>query len=393
MLERILAVTAMNLRTLPARWGVATVVVVCMTGVTGVMVSMLAMAEGFRQTYANSGRADRIVVLAAGETFEGSSTIARDQAAVLLAMPGIRRLPDGSPAASLERYAVAGLPMKKDGNESNIVVRGVGARVLQVRPEIRLVAGRMFESGLRELIVGRGARDQFAGLEPGATVVLSDVAWTVVGVFEAGGSAAESEAWGDVEIVMGAFNLTSYSSMTAVLDSAGAFQMCRDFIAGNPVLRHVAQRETDYYESQTGVLGAGMRALGYLVSVIMGLGALFAAVHTMYASIESRNVEIGTLRALGFQGFPIVVSVLLESIALCLLGAALGGAGAWLAFNGQVISTVNSASFTQIAFAFSVGPGLLVQAAALACVVGLLGGLPPALRAARMPIVEALRAL
>jgi len=393
MLQRILAVTAMNLRTLPARWGVVAVVVVCMTGVTGVMVSMLAMAEGFRQTYANSGRADRIVVLAAGETFEGSSSIARGQAAVLLATPGIRRLADGSPAASFERYAVAGLPMRKDGTESNIVVRGVGAHTLQVRPEVRLLAGRMFEPGLRELIVGRGARDQFTGLEPGGTVVLSDVAWTVVGVFEAGGGAAESEAWGDVEVVMSAFNLTSYSSMTAVLESEGVFQMSRDSIAGNPVLKHVAQRETDYYAGQTGVLGTGMRALGYLVAVIMGLGALFAAVNTMYASIESRSVEIGTLRALGFQGLPIVASILLESVVLCLLGAAIGGAGAWLAFNGHVISTVNSASFTQIAFAFTVGPELLVQSAVLACVVGLLGGLPPALRAVRMPIVEALRAL
>ena len=392
MLARILAVVAMDLRSLPARWGVAAVVVVCMAGVTAVMVSMLAMAEGFQRTYATSGRPDRIVVIGSGENFEGSSSIARDQAPVLLDTPGLRRLADGTPAASLERYAVSALAMRS-GADGNVVVRGVGPRVLDVRPEVRLVAGRWFEPGLRELVVGRGAADQFAGLEPGATVTLSDVAWTVTGVFAAGGSALESEAWGDAEVVMTAFSLTSYSSMTALLESPASFERCRDAIAGNPRLQHAAQRETDYFAGQTGILGRGMRAIGWLVGSIMGLGALFAAVNTMYASVESRSVEIGTLRALGFPGVPIVVSVLIESVALCLVGAAIGGAGAWLAFNGHVISTVNGASFTQVAFAFAVTPALLLQGGVLACVVGVAGGLPPAVRAVRMPLVEALRAL
>ena len=392
MLARLLAMTALNLRTLPARWGAAAVVVVCMAGVTAVMVSMLAMADGFRKTYATSGRADRVIVLATGETFEGASSIGREQAPLLLDAPGLRRLPGGQPAASLERYAVAGTRMKS-GADGNLVVRGVGAHVLDVRPEVRLVEGRWFQQGLRELVVGRGAQAQFEGLAPGATVTLSDAAWTVVGTFEAGGSAFESEAWGDVETVMTAFDLAQYSSMTALLESPESFAACRDFIAAQPRLQHAALSEPEYYEGQTGILGRGMRAIGYLVAAIMGLGALFAAINTMYASIESRSVEIGTLRAIGFQGFPIVVSVLLESVALCLLGAALGGAAAALAFDGHIISTANGASFTQIAFAFSVGPGLLAQGALLACVIGLLGGLPPALRAARMPVVEALRAL
>jgi putative ABC transport system permease protein len=392
VLTRLLAVAIMDLRTLPARWGVAVVVVVCMAGVTAVMVSMLAMAEGFQRTYASSGRADRIVVIGSGENFEGSSSIMRDQAAVLQDLPGVRRLADGAAAVSLERYAVSGLPMVS-GRDGNIVVRGVGPRVLDVRPEVHLVAGRMFEPGLRELVVGRGAADQFTGLAPGGSVMLGDVEWRVVGVFAAGGGALESEAWSDAEVVMAAFNLTSYSSMIALLDSPGSFELARDAIAGDPRLKHVAQRETDYYAGQTGILGAGMRAIGWLVAAIMGLGALFAAVNTMYASIESRSVEIGTLRALGFQGLPILASVLIESVALCVAGALIGGAGAWLAFNGHVVSTVNGASFTQVAFAFAVTPTLLAQGTLLACVVGLLGGLPPALRAIRMPIVEALRAL
>jgi putative ABC transport system permease protein len=392
VLTRILAIAAMNLRSLPARWGVAVVVVICMTGVAAVMVSMLAMAEGFRKTYASSGRADRIIVLGSGETFEGSSSITRGQAALLLDTPGIRRGADGQPLASLERYAVAALPMK-GGADGNVVVRGVGSRALEVRHEVRLLEGRLFRPGLRELIVGRGMYEQFAGLAVGTEVMLDEARWTVVGVFEAGGSAIESEAWGDVDVVMAAFDLTSYSSMTALLDSAASFALCRDFIAANPSLKHAAQREADYYASQTGVLGKGMRAIGYLVAAIMGLGALFAAVNTMYASIESRSVEIGTLRALGFPGLPIVVSILIESVALCLLGAVLGGGLAWLAFNGHVVSTVNGASFTQVAFAFSVEPALLIQGCVLASAVGLLGGLPPALRATRMPIVEALRPL
>jgi putative ABC transport system permease protein len=281
----------------------------------------------------------------------------------------------------------------RGGADANIVVRGVGPRVLEVRPEVRLVSGRMFEPGLRELVVGRGAQDQFVDLAPGATVALADATWTVVGVFEAGGGALESEAWGDAEVVMTAFGLTGYSSMIALLDSPASFDLFKDTVAADPRLQHTALREPEYYANQTGILGAGMRGIGYLVAVIMGLGAIFAAVNTMYASIESRSAEIGTLRALGFEGIPIVASVLLESVALCLLGAATGGALAWTLFNGHVVSTVNGASFTQIAFAFSVGPALLAQGIGLACAVGLLGGLPPALRAVRVPIVEALRAL
>lgn len=383
--------TALNLRSLPARWGVAAVVVACMAGVSGVMVAMLAMAEGFQKTYASSGRPDRVVVIGTGENFEGSSSISREQATVLLTAPGLRRLADGAPAASLERYAVSALPMKKGGADGNVVVRGVGPHALAIRPEVRLVTGRSFTPGLREVMVGRGAREQFVGLDVGATVTLADATWTVVGVLEAGGGAVESEVWGDAEVVMAALNLTAYSSMVAALEAPSAYDACRDFIAGNPVLKHTALRETEYYAGQTGILGKAMRGIGYLVAAVMGLGALFAAINTMYASVESRSVEIGTLRALGFQGLPIVAAVLLESVVLCLAGAVLGGAAAWLGFNGHVVSTVNGATFTQIAFAFSVSPGLLAQGVVAGCVIGLLGGLPPALRAVRVPIVEALR--
>lgn len=390
--NRIWVVTLMNLRSLPARWGVALVVVICLAGVSGVMVSMLAMAEGFEKTFSSAGRSDRLVVLSTGENYESGSSISREQAQLLLSTPGLARGPDGKPRASLERYTISALPMRNRGEDGNLIVRGVGASVMAVRPEVTLTAGRMFTSGLRELIVGRSAQRQFAGLELGREVNLSGVVWTVVGVFESHGNALESEAWGDVEAVMPAYNQGSYSSLTALMQSAASFQTYKDAVTSNPALSHIPLREPEYYAAQSNTAAKVMRVIGYVVASIMALGALFAAVNTMYASIEARGVEIATLRAIGFDGFPIVISVLLESVVLCGAGALLGGALAWGLFNGYTVSTINASGFSQVMIAFSVSSALLLQGAVWACAIGLLGGLFPALRAARLPIVEGLRA-
>lgn len=395
MLNRIFAVTAMNLQSLPARWGVAAVVVICLAGVSGVMVSMLAMAEGFEKTFSRAGRADRVVVLSTGETYESGSSISREQAPLLLNAPGLARLADGKPAASIERYTTSPLPLREEngraGADGNLILRGVGERVLQVRPEVRIREGRMFTSGLRELVIGRAVKGQFFGVELGREVSLSGVVWTVVGVFESGGNALESEVWGDVEVVMSAYNQPSYSSLTALLASEASFQPYKDAVTSNPSLTHTPLREPEYYATQGGILSVAMRVVGYAVASIMALGALFAAVNTMYASIESRSIEIATLRAIGFDGIPIVFSVLLESVILCGLGALLGGAIAYLLFNGYTVSTVSSTSFSQVEFAFSVSPALLLQGALWACVIGVVGGLFPALRAIRIPVIEGLR--
>ncbi|HEY1078374.1 MAG TPA: ABC transporter permease [Fontimonas sp.] len=392
MLYRALRVSLLSLYSLPARWGVALVVVICIAGASGVLVSMLAMADGFQQTFRKAGRADRIIVLSTGELSEPGSSISRDQLPVLLDAPGLARLANGKPAASVERFTISPLPQRERGKEGNLVVRGVGMDVLAVRPEVHLTAGRMFQAGLRELIVGRAAQAHFPALGMGAQVSLSGVDWTVVGVFESGGSALESEAWGEVEAVMSAYNQSSYSSLTAMLESTASFQAYKDAVTSDPALSHTPQHESDYFAAQGGTLSAAMQIIGYVVSAIMGLGALFAAVNTMYASIESRSVEIATLRAIGFEATPIVLSVLLECILLCGAGAALGGGVAYLLFNGYTVSTLSTASFSQVSFAFNVTPALLGQGALSASVIGLLGGLFPALHAVRVPVIDGLRA-
>jgi putative ABC transport system permease protein len=370
----MLAITGMNLKSLPARWGAAAVVVVCLVGVTGVLVSMLGMARGFEQTYGRAGRADRVVVLSNGEHSELASSITREQAPLLTSAPGFARDADGKPLAMLERYTVADLPNARTGEDESLVLRGVGGNVLRVWPETRIVDGRMFSPGLREIVIGRALIGRYRGLALGHEIQISDVTWTVVGIFQDGGSAHESEAWADVDALMPALSQDSYSTLVGTLQSAGSLQELKDAITSNPSLSHTP-----------------MRVLGYFVAVIMAIGAVFAAIDTMYASVEARSVEIATLRALGFEAAPIVMSVLLECVALCATGALIGGAIAFVLFNGFTASTVGGGSPTRVAFTFSIDAALLAQAVLISCVIGLLGGLMPALRAARMPIVEALR--
>ncbi|HZP11561.1 MAG TPA: ABC transporter permease [Nevskiaceae bacterium] len=391
MILRMLAITGMNLKSLPARWGTALVVVVCLTGVTGVLVSLLGMAQGFEKTFGAAGRADRVVVLSTGQNTDLDSSITREQAPLLMSAPGFAHGQDGKPLAMLERFTVSDLPNARTGKDETLIVRGVGANVLGVRPEAHVIDGHRFTPGLREIVIGRATVGRFKGLALGQDVELSGVIWKVVGVFEEGGSAHESEAWGDVEAVMTAYNQDSYSALVGMLASDASFQVLKDAITANPKLSHTPLREPAYYERQGGVVSTAMRVLGYFVAVIMAIGAVFAAIDTMYASVEVRSVEIATLRALGFEATPIVMSVLLECIVLCAIGALIGGAIAFAAFNGFTASTIGGGTGTRVSFQFSIGADLLAQAIVWACVIGLLGGLMPALRAARMPIVEALR--
>ncbi|HVT34479.1 MAG TPA: ABC transporter permease [Nevskiaceae bacterium] len=391
MLRQLFAVSLMNLRSLPARWGTASVVVICLAGVAGVMVSMLAMAEGFDSTFRRAGRADRVIVLTTGETYEAASSIARDQVTPLLSAPGLRQLPDGKPAAVIERLTMSALPLARSGRDGNLLLRGVSEKAWEVRPEVHIVAGRNFTPGLRELVVGRTAQSEFTGLQLGGTVSLSGIGWTVVGIFASGGSAFESEAWADLEVVMDAYHQPSYSSITALLQSAAAFQQYKDAVTTNPQLNHSPIAEPDFYAAQGGTLATAMRVVGWLVAVIMSLGALFAAINTLYASVESRTVEIATLRALGFGSAPVIGSVLLEAIVLCVIGAVTGGVLAYLLFNGYTVSTLGGANFTQIQFAFAVTPALFAQGVLWSCGLGLIGGVPPAVSAARLPVAEALR--
>lgn len=391
-LSQIAAVTAMNIRNIPSRLGTSMVIVIGIAGVVGVMVALLSMARGFERTLASTGRADRAIVMRGGSNDELSSVVLRESAQVIADAPGVRKGRDGKPLAVPELYMITDIAKRGATTPNNVVVRGTGVRALELRPEVKIVEGRMFTPGLREVVVGRSAQQQFAGLTVGSKVEVRDGLWTVVGVFSSGGDVHESELWVDVEALITASRRGAYNTVTVQLDSAAAFQRFKDALTTDPRLTVQAQREPDYYASRSERLSLLIRVLGYTVAVIMGIGALFGALNTMYAAVSTRTVEIGTLRAIGFGGAPVVLSVMLEALVLAGAGGAIGGALAFAFFNGYSVSTLNLQTFSQVAFQFRVTPDLIVQGIVWASAIGLLGGLLPALRAARLPIVEALRA-
>lgn len=393
MIRQVLRVSATSLAALPQRWGASLVVVLGMAGVVGVMVALLAMGEGFRQTFASAGSPKRVIVLKSADDSGTTSAITREQLPLVMDLPGFARDADGKPLTVGTKFMTSEL-RDRSGVEVGVVLRGVTGQAWKLWPEVRIVEGRAFTPGKREAVVGRAARGEFQGLEVGATVELTNGPWTIVGVFAAPGTLFESELWGDVEMVFPGFSVTGqYSSVVGELASPESLSTLRDALSTNPRLGHVVKTEADYYASQSQGLGTAMLTFGYAVTVIMGLGALFSAINTMYAAVKARSREIATLRAIGFRGPPVVVSVLLESIVLCVTGAAVGGLLAWLLFDGYSLSTLSGAGngLDQVVFAFAVTPSLLLRGLVAGCIVGVLGGLLPALRAARLPIAEALR--
>jgi putative ABC transport system permease protein len=392
-LHQISAITLLNLRTLPQRVGPSLVVVVGIAGVVGVLVSVLAMSEGFRHTLASTGRPDRVILLRAGSDAELSSGVPRDAAVLLATLPGVARDPGGQPLASAELVVMVDLPRHGETEPNNVPFRGVQPTAFGVRDEVRIVDGRPFQRGLREVIVGRKAARQFAGLDVGARIAFRDSDWTVVGHFASGGDVHESEIWGDAEVTMSAFRRVGYQSITARLEdgSAAGLRELRDSISRDPRFSIIALREPEYYAKQATVLSNLINVLGYTVSGFMAIGATFGALNCMYSAIASRQVEIATLRAIGFGGLPVVVSVLIEAFVLATLGGAVGGTLAYLYCDGFSLSTLNFNTFSQVAFDFRVTPALLVQGFVWAISIGLLGGLLPAARAARLPVTEALR--
>jgi putative ABC transport system permease protein len=391
MIKQILAVTGMNLRSLPQRIGTAWVIVIGIAVTVAVMVSVLAMAEGFTKTLKGTARTDRAIVLRSGSQAELASTIDRANAQTIMDAPGVRKDAAGRPIASAEAVVIVALPQKKDGADANVTLRGVGANAMALRPELHLVAGRMFRPAVRELIVGKSALAQFKGLEIGSHIAFRDSEWTVVGVFETGGDAHESELQGDVETVLSAYRRNIFQSVSVMLQSADAFDRFKAALTTDPTLKVSVERETEYYAAQSRNLSKLLNLLAYFVGGIMALGASFGAINTMYTAVSTRTREIATLRAIGFSGLPIVVSVLVESLLLALIGSAIGSFAAWLFFNGNTVNTLG-AGFTQVVFHLTVTVSLLVSGVVLACVIGMLGGLFPAVRAARLPIATALRA-
>jgi len=391
MFKQLAAVTAMNLQTLPQRFGASSVIVIGIAGVVAVLVSVLAMGVGFQHTLADGGRADRVIILRGGSDVELNSNLTHEDIDVIGSAPGLAKDALGKPSLSNELVTVANVPKIDTGTDANVTLRGVGAKLLAVRPEIQIVSGRMFQPGVRELIAGTGAAKQFRGLTAGSILRLRNVDWTVTGVFTSNGDVHESELLADVDTVASAIERSGYSSAIGMLTSPDSFDAFKDALTTDPRLKVDVQREPQYYASQSKDLSKTIKVVGTTVAVIMAIGAMFGALNSMYSAVATRSLEIATLRAIGFGGVPIVISVLIEALLLSLLGGLLGAALAWVFFNGHSVSTLGGA-FAQVVFKLTVTRSLIVTGIVWACIIGLLGGFFPALRAARIPVAEALRA-
>jgi putative ABC transport system permease protein len=393
-LAQIGAVTVMNLRNVRERLGSTLVALVGVAGVVTVVAGVLSINEGFRAVLQRAGADDVAIVLRGGSTDEMTSGFGLNETRVITDAEQIAR-GDGGPIVSSELYVMFDVPLKSTGTAANVPLRGVNAAAApNLRQGFEITAGRMFTPGTFEVIVGRGAASEFAGVEVGQTIRAGTTAWNVVGHFRDRGSVAESEVWTDAPVLQGAYNRgTSYQSVRARLESPQALQAFKDTLTSDPRLNVRVFTERQYYEEQSRTMTAIVGTVGMVIAILMGLGAIFAAVNTMYSAVSTRSREIATLRALGFGAFPVVVSVLVESALIGAAGGALGMAIAYFAFNGLQASTLNFASFSQITFAFTVTPQLAVQALVYALVLGLLGGLFPSIRAARQPIVRGLREL
>ncbi len=385
MFGQIVEITLMNLRNLPSRLGSSAVIVVGIAGVVGVMVAILAMAAGFRATLDRGGEPDRAIVLRGGSDSELSSTILVPEMNVVTSMEGVT-------FASGELYTVADVPKRSTGLDANLIVRGVTEAAFDIRRGIEVVEGRAFSTGRDEVIAGRGAHVEFAGIDVGNSITVRQAEFTVVGIFEAGGSALESELWMDLPVAQSAFRRgDSVTSLRVQVDSPARIPELAQRIEDDPRLDLKLVGEEEYLAAQSGGLAGQIEGFGFAIAVIMAIGALFAALNTMYSAVATRTVEIATLRALGFGNVPVVVSVMVEAMALALLGGLLGAAISYSIFNGYTASTLNNVSFSQIAFDFAVTPELLYTGLIWALALGAVGGLFPAVRAAWMPITAALR--
>ncbi len=393
MFSQIIAITGVNIRSIRQRLGSSAVAIVGIAGVVVVFLGVLSIAEGFKAAMATVGDPQTIIVMRAGSDTEMTSGLGGDMARLIMDTPGIARTERG-PIASPELFVIVAHPTKKDPSDANVPLRGVSEEALGVRPEVKIVEGRMFTPGTNEIVVGRGASRQFANLTVGSSTKWGQNNWQVVGIFEAHGNAAESEIWCDAKVLQPAYQRgNSYQSVYARLPSADGFQAFKDALTANPQLSVTAVREPDYFAAQSQVLNQIITSIGFLIAGLMGIGAVFGAVNTMYTAVASRTREIATLRALGFGSFPVVFSVLSESALLSLVGGLIGGLAAWAAFDGYQTSTMNFQSFSQIAFAFAVTPKLLTTALIYSLLMGLVGGMLPAIKAARLPVVTALREL
>lgn len=392
--RQIGSVTAMNLRSLPQRWSTSLVIVIGIAGVVAVLVSVLAMSTGMIKTLNSSGRDDRAIVLRNGSASEMGSVLLRDAVRTIMDAPGVKRDAEGKPIVSAETLRMTTVRKKGDGSEANIPLRGVGPQVQALRPELKILQGRMFNPAVNELIVGKAAHAQFSGLGLGDQLHTRGATWTVVGVFASGGDSHESELFTDAETLNSTDGRAAFQNVIALLESPAAFQRFKDALSANPALAVDVSRESEYYRRQSEIIGKVIGIIAYVVGGIMAIGAIFGALNTMYSAVSARLKEIATLRALGFGATAMVLSVLAEALLLALLGGIIGAGVAWLFFNGNMVSSATSGPGQgQLVFQLSVSLQLVILGIVWACVIGLVGGLFPAIRAARLPVAEALRSV
>jgi putative ABC transport system permease protein len=391
-LNQIFAITLMNLRSLPARFGSSMVIVVGIAGVVAVLIALLSMAKGFEATLKGVGDPSRVVVLRGGSTDEMSSGISNQQARLIENKPGVMRSESGSLAAG-ETYVIADIPKRGNDSPANMPLRGVEAKSFEVRDEVTIVSGRALEFGRYELIAGVKAANQFQGLDVGNHIPLRGVDWEVVGLFSTGGTIHESEAWVDNSLLVANLNRGGgYTSMVVKLESPLDFDQFEQALENDPQLESNPIRETTYYSEQSVQMTSLIETFGYGVGVVMAIGAIFAALNTMYSAVSTRGVEIATLRALGFGPAPVVISVMVEALVLAFIGGAIGAGLAYLFFNGYTASTMGG-TFSQVSFDFAVTPELIVRGIIWSLLLGLVGGLIPSVSAARTPVTVALRGM
>ncbi len=382
-----------NVRSVKARWTSAIVAVLGIAGTVGVFIAMLSLARGFRATLVASGSEDNAIILRAGATSEMVGAVTLNDVKVIQDAPGIARGADG-PLLTPEVVLITPIPLKSTGTDANVQARGVSPNVLSIRKNIRMIEGRFFQSGLSEVVVGKNAETAYTGLTVGNTVSIGSGSFKVVGVFDAGGSSFDSEIWGDAKLLDASYNRPDniFQSVTVHLDSPDSLKNLKDAITSDPRLKVDVTREIEYYASKSNRMTTLISVLGGLVAGVMAIGAVFGALNTMYSAVAERSREIATMRALGFGGPSVVVSFLFEALFISFLGGALGCV-AVLPLNGLTTGAMNWQTFSHLAFAFRVTPPLLVAGVVFALLMGLLGGLPPAVRAARRPVAAALRAL
>jgi putative ABC transport system permease protein len=383
-----------NLRSVRARWTSAIVAVLGIAGTVGVFVAMLSLARGFKATLVSSGSADNAIVMRAGATSEMTGGVGIDAVKIIQDAPGIARGADGAPLVTAEVVLVAPIPLISTGTDANVQVRGVSKNVLEIRNKVKIVQGRMFQPGLNEVVVGKNANTSYAGLTVGNTISLGNVKWLVVGVFDAGGSAFDSEIWADAHLLGPAYNRpdTFFQSVTVHLVSPNALQQLKDSLSSDPRLNVDVSREIDYYSKQSTRLTSLITILGGLIAFIMAIGAVFGALNTMYSAVAERGREIATMRALGFGGPSVVFSFVVEALLIAFVGGLLGCLVV-LPLNGLTTGAMNLQTFSHLAFAFKITPELLGKGVVFALVMGFVGGLLPAVRAARRPVAQALREL